>query len=98
MQCLRAFARATGDALWNTAVNRAYGLIDRMQRAYSPNCGLMPDFVINTDTSTPAPSSGCIGDGVATEVFYDANAATRGASAQPLSPRLTSDGKTCAPS
>jgi endo-1,4-beta-D-glucanase Y len=70
----RAFRKATGDGFWDRAVDRAYELIDRMQTVYSPNCGLMPDFVINTDTSTPEPSHGYIGDGTPTEGFFYANA------------------------
>lgn len=69
----RAFAKATGDGFWNRAVDRAHALIDRMQQVYSPNCGLMPDFVINTD-GEPEPSRGYIGDGTPTEGFFYANA------------------------
>ncbi|NPC54279.1 glycosyl hydrolase family 8 [Caenimonas soli] len=70
----RAFKKATGDGFWDRAVDRAYELIDRMQTVYSPNCGLMPDFVINTHTSAPEPSQGYIGDGTPTEGFFYANA------------------------
>ena len=34
----RAFKSATGDALWNRAIDRAYWLVDRMQTVYSPSC------------------------------------------------------------
>jgi endoglucanase len=70
----RAFKKATGDALWDRAIDKAYELINRMQTVYSPNAGLMPDFVINTHTSTPEPSKGYIGDGTPTEGFFYANA------------------------
>lgn len=70
----RAFARATGDALWTRAIDRSYELIDRMQTVYSPNCGLMPDFIIRTDTAEPMPSTGGYGDFVDTEGYYYANA------------------------
>jgi hypothetical protein len=70
----RAFKRATGDTLWDLAVDRAYWLLDYIQTRYSPNCGLIPDFIINTHTATPAPSNGYIGDGTATEGYYFANA------------------------
>jgi hypothetical protein len=69
----RAFERATGDAFWGRAVTRACELLETIQANYSPNCGLMPDFIVNTDTN-PAPSPGFIGDGVDTEGFYYANA------------------------
>ena len=58
----RAFQTATGDAIWGVAIDRAYELLDRMQTVYSPGIGLMPDFVINTHTATPSPSTGFIGD------------------------------------
>lgn len=70
----RAFRRATGDPFWDLAVDRAWQLTDHMQRVYSPLCGLVPDFIINTDTDNPEPSRGFIGDGVATEGCYFANA------------------------
>ncbi|MHB1121342.1 MAG: glycosyl hydrolase family 8 [Ramlibacter sp.] len=70
----RAFKAATGDTLWDKAVDRAYWLLDRMQTVYSPGVGLMPDFVINTNTSTPSPSTGYIGDGNDKEGFFWWNA------------------------
>jgi hypothetical protein len=70
----RAFKAATGDKLWDLAVDRAYGLIDRMQTVYSPGVGLMPDFVMHTETSTPYPSTGFIGDGNDKEGYYWWNA------------------------
>lgn len=70
----RAFKAATGDSLWDLAVTRAYELIDRMQTVYSPGVGLMPDFVINTQTSTPSPSTGYIGDGNDKEGYFWWNA------------------------
>lgn len=59
----RAFQAATGDHFWNTAIDRAYHLADRMQTVYSAGVGLMPDFVVGTDTATPHPSPGFMGDG-----------------------------------
>jgi hypothetical protein len=70
----RAFKAATGDTLWDTAVTKAYALIDRMQTVYSAGVGLMPDFVINTNTSTPSPSTGYIGDGNDKEGYFWWNA------------------------
>jgi hypothetical protein len=66
----RAFATATGDSFWNTAVDRAYWLSDRMQTVYSAGVGLMPDFIVATDTATPYPSPGYMGDGNANENKY----------------------------
>ncbi len=70
----RAFKAATGDTLWDKAVDRAFWLLDRMQTVYSPGVGLVPDFVINTNTATPSPSTGYIGDGNDKEGFFWWNA------------------------
>ncbi|HSI53674.1 MAG TPA: glycosyl hydrolase family 8 [Ramlibacter sp.] len=70
----RAFKAATGDGLWDLAVNRAHALIDRMQTVYSAGVGLVPDFVINTHTATPSPSTGYIGDGNDKEGYFWWNA------------------------
>jgi hypothetical protein len=70
----RAFKAATGDTLWDRAVDKAYALLDRMQTVYSPGVGLVPDFVINTHTDTPSPSTGYIGDGNDKEGFFWWNA------------------------
>jgi len=66
----RAFKAATGDTLWDLAVDRAYTLLDRMQTVYSPGKGLMPDFIVATDTATPYPSPGYMGDGNNMEGYY----------------------------
>jgi hypothetical protein len=70
----RAFAAATGDSFWNTAIDRAYWLSDRMQTVYSAGVGLMPDFVVATNTTAPYPSPGYMGDGNANEDKYWWNA------------------------
>ena len=59
----RAFAAATGDSFWNMAINRSFELSELMQTKFSPGVGLMPDFVVYTDTSNPLPSPGYMGDG-----------------------------------
>ena len=69
----KAFKRATGDAFWDLAVDKAFSLLNTLQANYAPNTGLIPDFVINTGTN-PAPSNGYIGDGNAFEGFYYWNA------------------------
>jgi hypothetical protein len=66
----RAFKAATGDTLWDLAVDRAYSLLDRMQTVYSPGKGLMPDFIVGTDTAAPYPSPGYMGDGNNMEGYY----------------------------
>jgi endo-1,4-beta-D-glucanase Y len=69
----KAFRRATGDAFWDLAVDKAFSLLNTIQANYAPNTGLIPDFIINTGTN-PAPSAGYIGDGNAYEGFYYWNA------------------------
>ncbi len=69
----KAFKRATGDAFWDTATDKAFYLLNLMQSTYAPTTGLIPDFIINTGTN-PAPSTGYIGDGNAMEGFYYWNA------------------------
>lgn len=54
----RAYAAATGDGFWNTAVDRTFDLVNRMQTTYSPGVGLVPDFIVDVDTSSPRPSPG----------------------------------------
>jgi hypothetical protein len=66
----RAFAAATNDSFWNTAIDRAYQLADRMQTVYSAGVGLMPDFIVATNTTSPYPSPGYMGDGNANEDKY----------------------------
>ncbi len=58
----RAYQAATGDTFWTRAVDRSYDLCERMQTVYSPGVGLIPDFIVKTDTSTPIPSPGMMGD------------------------------------
>ncbi len=51
----RAFAVATGDPFWDSAVTASQNLITAQQTTYSPNTGLIADFVVNTN-STPKPA------------------------------------------
>jgi endo-1,4-beta-D-glucanase Y len=51
----RAFNAATNDATWNSVLNECYNLIDTIQTRYSPNTGLIPDFIENCD-SVPHPA------------------------------------------
>ncbi|GAA3125192.1 hypothetical protein GCM10010466_15080 [Planomonospora alba] len=52
----RAFRKATGDATWDTVRANHQKLIASMQSKYAPGTGLLPDFVVDTDTTArPAP-------------------------------------------
>jgi len=59
----RAFKAATGDGIWDKAIDRACWLTNHLQNSFSAGVGLMPDFVMNADSSWPYPSTGYIGDG-----------------------------------
>jgi endo-1,4-beta-D-glucanase Y len=54
---MRAFRAATGDTAWDTIRSAHQSLITNLQNQYAPNTGLLPDFVVNTNT-TPQPAPG----------------------------------------
>jgi len=45
---LRAFREATGDAFWDTVINNNYRIFRYLQNTYSPEAGLIPDFIKHT--------------------------------------------------
>ncbi|MFI6393528.1 glycosyl hydrolase family 8 [Nonomuraea sp. NPDC050547] len=53
----RAFKKATGDSTWDTVRNAHQNVIASLQSTYAPNTGLLPDFVVDTNTS-PRPAPG----------------------------------------
>ncbi|NUS06575.1 MAG: hypothetical protein HOV97_28920 [Nonomuraea sp.] len=53
----RAFRKATGNAAWDTIRNAHQNLITSLQANYASATGLLPDFVVNTNT-TPKPAPG----------------------------------------
>ncbi|GIG56436.1 hypothetical protein Lfu02_08080 [Longispora fulva] len=53
----RAFRKATGDAAWDTIRQAHQTLTTNLENQYSPNTGLLPDFVVNTNSS-PKPAAG----------------------------------------
>jgi endo-1,4-beta-D-glucanase Y len=54
---MRAFRAATGDTAWDTIRTAHQNLITNLQSQYSPSTGLLPDFVVDTNTS-PRPAPG----------------------------------------
>jgi endo-1,4-beta-D-glucanase Y len=54
---MRAFRAATGDTAWDTIRTAHQNLITNLQSQYAPNTGLLPDFVVDTNT-TPRPAPG----------------------------------------
>lgn len=52
----KAFAKATGDERWLKVLNTGYRLFANMQSSYSPDAGLIPDFIVHVNkTPKPAP-------------------------------------------
>ena len=56
MDHFRAFHAASNNANWANVTNKCYTLINTMQATKSPNTGLLPDFIVNCNT-TPTPAS-----------------------------------------
>jgi endoglucanase len=54
----KSFKDATNDATWDNITNKCYSIISYLQTNYSPTTGLLPDFVINANTVTPAAPAG----------------------------------------
>ena len=55
MDHFRAFACAVNDTNWNSVINTCYNLVVTMQTNYSPETGLLPDFIVDMNTS-PKPA------------------------------------------
>ncbi len=52
----RAFACAAKDSSWHSVVDKCYSLIEEIQTGYSPQTGLLPDFIVDVDENPkPAP-------------------------------------------
>jgi len=51
----RLFQCATNDANWNTVIDTSYYFLQQMQENYSPETGLLPDFIEDVNTS-PRPA------------------------------------------
>jgi len=53
---LNTFAKVTGDERWLKVLNEGYKLFSGLQHKYSPNAGLIPDFIVHINkTPKPAP-------------------------------------------
>ncbi|MFF1512221.1 glycosyl hydrolase family 8 [Streptomyces sp. NPDC058326] len=53
----RAFRTASGDTTWDAVRGAHQAQISRLQSTYASGTGLLPDFVVDTDT-TPRPAPG----------------------------------------
>ncbi|MBN1340517.1 MAG: T9SS type A sorting domain-containing protein [Bacteroidales bacterium] len=56
MDHFRAFHNATGDAAWNDILNNCYALISSIQTNFSSAAGLLPDFIVDVNSS-PVPAA-----------------------------------------
>lgn len=52
----RLFFRFTGDTLWQRVADSSLALLERVQHAYAPVTGLVPDFITGLD-GAPAPAA-----------------------------------------
>ncbi|MFH0865822.1 MAG: glycosyl hydrolase family 8 [Bacteroidota bacterium] len=52
----RAFYNSTSDNKWNTVIDECYAVVNTIQANNSPSTGLIPDFVVNCNT-TPVPAT-----------------------------------------
>jgi len=65
---IRAFRQATGDPVWDTVLDNNYRVFHYLQDTYSPDAGLVPDFIKNIrlhagqgysgSSTRPAPHGG----------------------------------------
>jgi len=54
----KAFEKATGDERWNKVIDAGYTLFMTMQDKYSPDAGLVPDFIVGINKKPrPAPAN-----------------------------------------
>jgi endoglucanase len=52
----KAFSMATGDKRWDKVIDNNYKLFRHMQDAFSPDAGLVPDFIVHINKN-PKPAS-----------------------------------------
>jgi len=52
----RAFQKASGDSFWDGVTAACQNLISHLQKNYSKTTGLIPDFVVATNTANPKPA------------------------------------------
>ena len=53
----KAFEQVTGDTRWKNVIDNEYKLFAYMQKQYSPDAGLVPDFIIRLNKKAkPAPA------------------------------------------
>lgn len=55
---LKAYKYATGDVFWDNAVDTIYSMIDTLVTKYSPQTGLLPDFVTGRSVHPDSEAGG----------------------------------------
>lgn len=55
---LKGFQKATGDTRWTNVLDKTYMIINSVHTSYSPNTGLLPDFVVKSGSDYQPASSG----------------------------------------
>lgn len=53
----RIFGTVSQQNYWTSILDQAYTIIQNLYTTYSPNTGLLPDFIIETTTYQPAPAN-----------------------------------------
>lgn len=51
LQHLKDFNNASGDANWDRVIDKTYSISEGVYKKYSPNAGLLPDFVVKKNGS-----------------------------------------------
>lgn len=68
----KSFALATGDANWNLVVDQCYEITDMIQNSESATTGLMPDFILHTNTTPTAAGANYLEDQYDGKYYYNA--------------------------
>ena len=53
----RAFRKVTGDSIWSGVVDKIYSIFSSIRTNFSPETGLLPDFIVNTNFKNPSPAT-----------------------------------------
>ncbi|HLI92481.1 MAG TPA: glycosyl hydrolase family 8, partial [Puia sp.] len=92
---LRAFHEATGDPFWDTVITNNYRVFRYLQNTYSPEAGLVPDFIKNIHISQDRLGAGpgqVATEGKKNDTSFVTGAGVR--TANSLNPRARSAGST----
>ncbi len=68
----KEFSYFTNNTNWNNVVDTCYALIENMQTNYSTSTGLIPDFIINVNTSPSPAGANYLEDNHDGDYYYNA--------------------------